>query len=139
MRMPKGTVGFRWQEQKGQWNIKMEDGLDHEPIDPELTFRNEHDEVVMVSFHEFAEGGVYERGVPVKYVATANGPVPVTTVYDLLMAQFGVSRGLPGDYPEDYDDERPYTPAWQERLTGIGRDTITRLAREFAGNAEKTE
>ena len=134
LRMPKGTVGFRWQEEMGQWNIKMEDGLDHQPIDPDLTFIDEHDEVKMVSFHEFAEGGVYEREVPVRYVETTDGRVAVTTVYDLLMAQFGVSRGLAGDYPVDYDDERPYTPAWQEKLTGIGRDTVTRLAREFAGN-----
>ena len=138
LRMPKGTVGFRWQEEMGQWNIKMEDGLDHQPINPDLTFIEEHDEVAMVSFHEFAAGGVYEREVPIRYVQTNDGPVAVTTVFDLLMAQFGVSRGLGGDYPVDYDDDRPYTPAWQEKFTGIGRDTVTRLAREFAGNAEAT-
>ncbi|MDP7258051.1 MAG: molybdopterin-dependent oxidoreductase, partial [Acidimicrobiales bacterium] len=70
LRMPKGTVGFRWQEEMGQWNIKMEDGLDHQPIDPDLSFLEEHDEVAMVSFHEFAAGGVYEREVPIRYVQT---------------------------------------------------------------------
>jgi nitrate reductase alpha subunit len=29
----------------------------------------------------------------------------VVTVYDLIMAQYGVGRGLPGDYPKDYDDK----------------------------------
>ena len=59
-----------------------------------------------------------------KYVETADGRIAVTTVYDLLMAQYGVARGLAGDYPEDYDDaSAPYTPAWQEKFTGISRNT----------------
>ena len=31
-----------------------------------------------------------------------------------------------------------YTPAWQEKYTGIHRDTLLRFAREWAVNAEKT-
>ena len=39
------------------------------------------------------------------------------------MAQYGVDRGLAGDYPANYDDENaPYTPAWWEKYTGIGRE-----------------
>ena len=39
----------------------------------------------------------------------------VTTVFDLMLAQYGVRRdGLPGDWPSGYDDAAtPYTPAWQ--------------------------
>ncbi len=33
----------------------------------------------------------------------------------------------------------PYTPAWQERYTGIDRATVIRFARELATTAEKTE
>ncbi|MDT9196566.1 molybdopterin-dependent oxidoreductase [Limnospira fusiformis KN01] len=56
------------------------------------------------------------------------------------MAQFAVTRGLGGDYPENYDDEtKPYTPAWQEKFTGIDRQTVIQLAREWAANAEITE
>ncbi len=138
-RMPKGTVGFRWQEQQGQWNLKMEDGLDDSPLAPTLSFLEGHDEVVQVSFYEFLESKTYERGVPVKYVETDEGRIAVTTVFDLLNAQFGVGRGLAGDYPENYEAEAPYTPAWQEKYTGIGRETVTRLAREFAANAEVTK
>ncbi|MHC4452841.1 MAG: molybdopterin-dependent oxidoreductase, partial [Planctomycetota bacterium] len=58
---------------------------------------------------------------------------------DLLMAQYGVPRGLDGDYPESYDDENaPYTPAWSERFTGVGRKDLIRFAREWAVTAEKT-
>ncbi len=138
-RMPKGSVGFRWQQEKGKWNIRMEDGLDDSPLDPVLTFLGEHDDVLQVDFYEFAQAKTSLRGVPIKYVETSDGRVPVATAYDLLMAQFGVGRGLEGDYPTSYDDDMPYTPAWQEQYTGIGRDTVIRLAREFARNAEVTE
>jgi len=138
-RMPKGSVGFRWGRGKGKWNLKMEDGLDDSPIDPVLTFLGQQDEVVQVTCYEFAARKTLHRGVPVKYVETEQGRVAATTVFDLLMAQFGVSRGLPGDYPRSYDDDAPYTPAWQEQHTGIGRETVIRLAREFAGNAEATQ
>ena len=138
-RMPKGTVGFRWGREKGKWNLKMEDGLDDSPIDPALTFLGQRDEVAQVSFYEFAQGKTFLRGVPVKYIETSEGRAPVTTAFDLLMAQFGVSRGLPGHYPKSYDEVSPYTPAWQEQYTGIGRETVIRLAREFAGNAEATQ
>ena len=50
-----------------------------------------------------------------------------------------ISRGLEGAFATSYDDEdAPYTPAWQERHTGIGRETAIRFAREFATNAELT-
>ena len=32
----------------------------------------------------------------------------------------------------------PYTPAWAEKITGVPRDQIIAVAREFARNAEKT-
>ncbi|MCC6174657.1 MAG: nitrate reductase subunit alpha [Chloroflexi bacterium] len=138
-RMPKGTVGFRWGEEQGKWNLKLEDGLDDHPIEPVLSFLNEHDDVVDVAFYEFAQAKVARRGVPVRRVETVDGPKTVTTVFDLLCAQFGVGRGLAGEYPTSYDEVAPYTPAWQETYTGIGRDTVTRLAREFASNAEATQ
>ena len=63
----------------------------------------------------------------------------VTTGFDINMAQFGHSRGLEGGFATSYDDEdAPYTPAWQERHTGIGRETVIRFAREFATTAELT-
>lgn len=137
-RLPKGQVGYRWGEEKGKWNLLMEDGVDGTKLDPALSFLERHDEVVQVEFEDFVSGGTYERGVPVRYVQTAEGRVPVATVYDLLLARFGVGRGLPGDYPESYEDDRPYTPAWQERFSGIGAETVIRFAREFAANAETT-
>lgn len=139
-RMPKGSIGFRWGQEKGKWNLLMQDPLDDSKIDPQLTFMEDADDVLQVKLDAYADGDTLYRGIPVRYIQQATGKkVPVATVYDLLMAQFGVSRGLAGDYPADYDDLVPYTPAWQERYTGIGRETLIQFAREFAHNAEVTK
>ena len=61
----------------------------------------------------------------------------VTTVFDLLMAQYAVGRdGLPGQWPASYGDPQPYTPAWQEAITSVPAAAAARVAREFARNAE---
>ena len=71
-----------------------------------------------------------------KKVRTVDGKdVLVTTVFDLLCARFGVNRGFEGEYPSSYDDESfSYTPAWQERWTGIDRKTVIEFARNWAGH-----
>ncbi len=139
-KMPGGTVGSRWQEKKGKWNLKLEDELTGESIDPRLTFIDSKDETRMVRIKDHGSDSTLKREVPVKLVETVDGEtVPVTTVFDLLMTQFGVNRGLSGDYPEDYDSEIPYTPAWQEKYTGISKDSLVKFAREWASTAEESE
>ncbi|HET7826364.1 MAG TPA: nitrate reductase subunit alpha [Anaeromyxobacter sp.] len=138
-RMPQGSLGFRWQKEKGKWNLEPKDGADGASLSPRLSFLDSYDAVLPVAFADHADGTVARRGVPVRHVETANGRVAVATVYDLLFAQHGVSRGLPGEYPAGYDDERgAFTPAWQERFTGIPRADVVRFAREWAGTAERT-
>jgi nitrate reductase alpha subunit len=138
-RMPQGSLGFRWQQQKGQWNLEPKDGLDGSEIRAQLTFLGSADQL-SVSFAEFGENKSFQRNIPVRYIETANGKTAVATIYDLLMAQYGVGRGLEGDYPANYDDENlSYTPAWQERYTGIDRQTVIQFAREWAVTAVKTE
>ncbi len=138
-RMPRGTLGFRWQHEKGQWNLEMKDGVDGLEIDAQTSFLGSTDAVAQVSFDEYASGKVALRGVPVRTVETLGGPVQVATVYDLLFAQYGVSRGLAGDYPSAYDDaDAAYTPAWQERFTGVSAAEVIRFAREWATTADKT-
>jgi len=139
-KMPMGSSGFRWGKEKGKWNLKLEDGVDHSSIDPVLTFLAHDATVVQVLLDDFGAGRECARGVPVRKLKTADGKwVTVATIYDLLMAQFGVPRGLPGEYPESYDDEaQPYTPAWQEKYTGMGRQMLLRFAREWGSTAELT-
>jgi len=138
-RLPQGTIGFRWAEKdKGKWNLEMKDAVTGEEIAPALTFIDTHDAVVQVAFDDFVSSQTLQRGVPVRKITTRDGEVQVATVFDLAMAQFGVGRGLPGDYPQSYDDDLPFTPAWQEKHTGIHRETLIRFAREWAQNGEKT-
>jgi nitrate reductase alpha subunit len=139
-KMPMGSSGFRWGKEKGKWNLLLKDGIDNSTIDPTLTFLNATPEVLQVRFDDFAEGATMLRGVPARRIPTADGGTAVVaTVYDLLMAQYGVPRGLPGAYPKDYDDEAaPYTPAWAEKFTGMGRDVVVRFAREWASTAQHT-
>ena len=139
-RMPLGTLGFRWQQKKGEWNLQMKDGQDGQELSPALSLLEAREGVLEVDFDDFGAGRATRRGVPVRYVQTLDRPVAVTTIYDLLMAQFGVGRGLSGDYPGSYDDESGvYTPAWQEKFTGIDRAGVIQFAREWAATAEKTE
>ena len=66
----------------------------------------------------------------------------VTTVFDLMLAQYGVGRDglLGGGYATSYDDATaPYTPAWQEAITGVPAAAAARIAREFAQNAEESK
>jgi nitrate reductase alpha subunit len=140
VKMPKGSVGHRWDKQQGNWNLELKDGIDDSPIAPKLTFIKTNDDVVSVRFDDFGADTNQFRGVPTKKLTTADGKVVVvTTIYDLMMAQYGVNRGLSGDYPVDYDDtELPYTPAWSEKYTGLSRDNLIKFAREWAITASHT-
>jgi nitrate reductase alpha subunit len=139
-KMPMGSSGFRWGKQRGQWNLLLRDGLDGSDIHPLLTFLNVAGaEARQVEFDDFGAATTVSRGVPVMTLKTTDGPsVTVVTVYDLLMAQYGIARGLEGAYPESYDDDSPYTPAWSEKYTGIARDVVIRFTREWARTAELT-
>ena len=138
---PMGTMGYRWQDEKGKWNLKYKDGETGKDYDPELTLLNKNDGILQVEFVEYGLDKTAMRGVPVRYITDKNGEkVPVATIYDLTMSQYGVSRGLEGDFPADYDDpDQAYTPAWQEIFTGIGKETVIKLAHEWSITAEKTE
>ncbi|MEU0541818.1 nitrate reductase subunit alpha [Nocardia sp. NPDC005978] len=131
--VPNGSLGDRFTEAgKGKWNLDLGD------VDPLLTLHGRTDDAAAVQFPRFDEptAGVLTRGVPTTVVAGKR----VTTVFDLLLAQYGVARsGLPGSWPTGYDDpSEPYTPAWQEQITGVPAVQAARIAREFADNADKS-
>lgn len=136
---PGGSAGHRWDSKDGNWNMKFEDAEDGTKYNPLLTLLDNNDEVVQVNFTEFALGLNADRGVPIKYIETTEGKVPVTTVYDLIMGQYGVDRGLKGDYPKSYDEKKgAYTPAWQEIFTGISKKSVIQFTKDWARTAEAT-
>ncbi|MEW1921087.1 nitrate reductase subunit alpha [Pseudarthrobacter oxydans] len=133
--VPNGSMGFRYSGSgEGRWN------LDLEGMDPALSLREvsgESAEILLPCFEQAdGTGSVLRRGVPVIEV---EGQL-ATTVFDLMLAQYGVGReGLPGEWAAGYDDAAtPYTPAWQEEITSVPAQACIRVAREFARNAEQS-
>ena len=138
-KMPKGSIGFRWQSKPGEWNLELKDGLDESEIVPTLSLKTPQTQVVEIEIDDFAGAQKVQRFVPARILETLSGKKTVTTIYDLIMATYGVARGLHASDQSSYDDEtRLYTPAWQEKLTGISRATVIQFAREWAGTAEAT-
>ncbi|WP_411285077.1 nitrate reductase subunit alpha [Lapillicoccus sp.] len=133
--VPNGSLGHRYGDDGiGKWNLDLGD------VVPMLSVTGGDLAPVQVQLPRFDEptgaSAVLTRGVPVRRV---NGHL-VTTVFDLMLAQYGVARdGMPGSWPTGYDDvDEPYTPAWQEVVTGVPAAAAARIGREFAANAEES-
>ncbi|MDP3671345.1 MAG: nitrate reductase subunit alpha [Telluria sp.] len=163
--LPNGAIGFRWgpdgRADQGQWNLESKDARAGADISLRLSLL-EGDaagrQTARVGFPYF--GGVQHahfphsmhsevlvRTVPVQRLSIgkpgAQAAVLVSTVFDLLAANYGIERGLdaaPGEQASaSYDDALPYTPAWQEHITGVPRAQAIAVARQFAANADKTQ
>ncbi len=78
------------------------------------------------------------RVVPVKKIKTAEGVKFVTTVYDLILANYGIDTGIGGECANSYENDTPYIPRWQEKFTGVKADMVIHTVREFSDNALKT-
>ncbi len=145
---PRGTIGFRWGEQ-GKWNLE-EKASDGAETRLRLSLKGIEDEIASVAFPYFGNienehfthsdhGSILERNIPVKRLQLADGEALVASVHDLFVANYGVDQGFGGEnVTADYNADLPCTPAWAEKITGVGRDKIIQVAREFATNAEKT-
>jgi nitrate reductase / nitrite oxidoreductase, alpha subunit len=159
--LPHGSIGFRWgaegRADAGRWNLEAKEARHGSDVTLKLSVLEDGaqaHEVVDVAFPYFAGAEVPHF----KANAQAGGDlnvarVPavrlrlgkagddrhglVATVFDLQAAQYGIDRGL-GSGARDFNDNAPYTPAWQETITGVPRAQVITLAREFAANAEKT-
>ena len=149
--VPNGSIGFRWGED-GRWNLEEKDA-GGKKTRLQLTHLETKDEVAQVGFpyfggkeHELGrftpnpQEEVIYRNVPVRRLTLADGEeVLVASVFDLITAHYGVDRGLDcPNTPKSYDDNLPYTPAWQESITGVKPQHVISVAREFARNADKT-
>ncbi|GAB2744898.1 nitrate reductase subunit alpha [Melaminivora jejuensis] len=156
--VPQGAIGFRWgpdgRADKGQWNLEQKSADDGSEVLLRLSLLEgdgAQPETARVGFPYFGgiasehfpnnpQSDVLVRTVPVQRLQLAGGDTLVATVFDLQVANYGVARGLPGEFAaKDFDDNHPYTPAWQERITGTPRDQVVTVARQFAQNAHDTE
>lgn len=144
--VPTGSIGFRWGEQ-GKWNLEGRDGRTLEVTVPRLTLMG--GEAAAVAFPYFGarapeffnptdHAEILSRRVPATSIILKDGSTRLAaTVFDLLLANYGVERGF-GDAAPSYDADAPYTPAWAEAVCGVPRAQIIATAREFAANAEVT-
>ncbi len=149
--VPNGTIGSRWDKNK-KWNLELKNVSDDSDVWPKVSLLDAQDEVSAVAFPYFGNlendqpifkhtdhESILERNVPLKSVETKDGAVKVATVFDLMVANYGVDRGLGGEnVASSFDDDVPYTPAWQEKITGVDRNKVIQVAREFATNADQT-
>lgn len=161
--VPKGAIGFRWgpdgRPDAGQWNLEAKEARGNEDVTLRLSLLDGDVPADMraekVAFPYFGgiahehfssseHGDVLLRTVPVQRIKLGKAGeeryASVATVFDLQAAQYGVPRGLPGEYAAaNYDEDTPYTPAWQERITGVPRQQAITVARQFADNADRTQ
>lgn len=151
---PNGSIGYRWgkkAEEPGKWNLEQKD-KDGE-VELLLSLVKNHDEIAEVAFpyfggapHEYKyfqhteHEEVQVRQIPARRVRLANGTEAlVATVFDLTLAHYGVDNGLNDpSRAKSFDDNVPYTPKWQQAITGVEPEAVIRVAREFARNADKT-
>lgn len=153
---PNGSIGFRWNQKEGEdlgkWNIEQKESNTGREAKLKLTLIDSLDGTVPVAFPYF--GGVINerfqsndqgadvlvRNVPARKIILEEGETCVATVFDLLVGNYGIDRGLGGDnVAGSYDDDVPYTPHWQEKITGVKASDVIAVAKQFADNADKTE
>ncbi|PJC12199.1 MAG: nitrate reductase subunit alpha, partial [Comamonadaceae bacterium CG_4_9_14_0_8_um_filter_60_18] len=163
--LPNGAIGFRWgadgRADQGQWNLEAKEARHGTEVKLKLTVMEGEQasaETAKVGFPYFggivsehfpnnatgdAANNVLVRTVPVQRISLGKAgdqrEALVATVFDLQVANYGVARGLPGEMAaRDFNDDTPYTPAWQERITGTPREQLITVAHQFAENADKT-
>ncbi len=159
--LPNGSIGFRWgpegRADQGKWNLEAKEARANEEVRLKLSVledgAQEHQiaevalpyfagrDVPHFSSNKMGGGDINRVRVPVvKLPLSKEDGAPqalVATVFDLQVAQYGIDRGL-GSGAKNYDDNAPYTPAWQEAITGVPRQQVITVARQFADNAHKT-
>lgn len=148
---PNGTIGSRW-DNSAKWNLELKNIQDGELIDPLLSLAaNADSQLIEVNFPYFgnvqhecfaatSHESILTHQIPARKLIVAAGEIWVTTVYDLFLANYGVERGFKDDNcAKNYSENLPYSPAWQEKITGVKAQSVIDIARQFADNANKTQ
>jgi len=158
--LPNGSIGFRWgepgREDEGKWNLEAKEARTNSDVKLKLSVIEDGEQetqVVDVGFPYFGgrdtpnftanaqNGEINHAKVPAVRLRLGKAGeeryAMVATVFDLQVAQYGIDRGL-GSGAKDFNDNAAYTPAWQESITGVPRDQVITVARQFADNADKT-
>lgn len=134
-----GSIGFRYQN-NGRWNLHSKDAIKDLDVNPKLSLMDISNEICQVAFPDFLNNSTVKRKVAALKIKENNNEYLVASVFDLLAAHYGIDRGLnDSNVAKSYDDECAYTPAWQEKITGVKKEVVIKIAREFAQNALATK
>lgn len=147
IKIQKGSIGYRWDKSK-LWNIK------DDTTNPNLSFKTSYDTTLSVCFPYYASNNykhkhftntdhsaILKNTIPVKIITNnKNQKIYIATTFDIVVANYGISQfNDEKNIAFSYDDNIPYTPTWQETITGIDKNTVITMARQFADNANKTQ
>lgn len=143
---PNGTVGSRW-DKSAKWNLELKDLVSGAEIDPILSLQDidnhQLTEVVFPYFGATAQetASIIVHQVPTITVQLKSGEAAkVATVFDLFLANYGIERGFAdNNCAATYDENKAYSPKWQEAITGVPAYKVIDIARQFAENANKTQ
>ena len=148
--VPKGSVGFRWGE-KGKWSLEekasgnqetrlrlslsdIKDGIS--PVGFPYFGNREHDHFARHRSSRRAHAQRADQDAAACRRRNAWSPrcsicsSPITASIAASAASISARATT---------TSQPYTPAWAEKISGVPRDQIITVAREFALNAEKTD
>ena len=164
--LPNGAIGFRWgpdgRADQGQWNLEAKEAHHGHDVKLKLSVlegENPSKETAKVGFPYF--GGIVSEhfpnsaltgGSPTCWCApcrcSASRSARKATSARRWSPRCSTCRSrttawraaCPASWPRtNFDDDTPYTPAWQERITGTPRAQVITVARQFAENAHKTQ
>jgi nitrate reductase / nitrite oxidoreductase, alpha subunit len=149
--VPNGSIGSRWDDSK-LWNLHQHDIISKNNLDPLISFISNYDDVLNIAYPYFASDNyihdhfnntqhkdILIRKVPVKKINLNKKEYFISTVFDLLIGNYGIDRNLNDpNSASSYDEDLPYTPEWQSKITGVKKSDVINIANQFAMNANKT-
>ena len=160
--LPNGSIGFRWgpegRADQGKWNLEDKEARHDGDVKLKLSVlegeAQAHD-IVDVAFPYFAgadtphfktnvQQGEAEPRARCRRCASAWARKATSATRSwprssTCRRRSTASTAAWASGAKNFDDNAPYTPAWQEAITGVPRQQLITVARQFAENAHKTQ
>ena len=159
--LPNGSIGFRWgepgREDEGKWNLEAKEARGNSDVKLKLSVIEDGEQetqVVDVGFPYFGGNATRPTSPPTPRTARSTTPkyprcacawarpvknvTPWSPPCSICRSRSTASTVGWAVARRTFNDDAAYTPAWQEIITGVPRDQVITVARQFADNADKT-
>ena len=146
--VPQGSIGYRWPkdgEPAGRWNLEAKDGETGAETRLALSLIDRRDDVATVAFPYFGgdrhehftandQGGdVLDAQCPGAQARSSPTARSMSRPSSICCAPItGSTAGSAAHCAKSFDDNVPYTPAWQAPITGVSAEQAIAVARGFA-------